>query len=57
MSTDKVSAPLYDYSVVPFLRTLKNLIHIFDKAEQHAKEKGENVDDYVKLQIISDMKE
>lgn len=51
------SAPLYDYSVVPFTRTIKNLVAIFDKAEQYAKENGDNVDDYIKLQIHPDMKE
>lgn len=51
------SAPLYDYSVVPFTRSIKNLVAIFDKAEQYAKENGDNVDDYIKLQIHPDMKE
>lgn len=57
MSKTEASAPLYDYSIVPFIRTLKNLVYIFDKAEKHAEEKGENVEDYIKLQMISDMKE
>lgn len=50
------SAPLYDFSVVPFTRSIKSLLTIFDKAEQHAKEKGDNIDDYVELQIYPDMK-
>jgi len=47
---------MYDYSIVPFTRTMKNLLCCMDKAEQYAKEKGENVEDYVDLQIHPDMK-
>lgn len=51
-----ISPPLYEYSIVPFNRSMKNLLQIMTKAEKHAAEKGENVDDYLKLQIYSDMK-
>lgn len=51
------AAPLYEYSIVPFVRSMKNLVHVMDKAEQHAKDKGENVEDYTKLKIYPDMKE
>lgn len=47
---------MYDYSIVPFIGSMKNLLHCMDKAEQYAKEKGENVEDYVNLQIHPDMK-
>lgn len=50
------SAPLYDFSIVPFTRSIKSLLAIFDKAEQYAKENGENVEDYINLQIHPDMK-
>lgn len=35
---------------------MKNLLHCMDKAEAHAKEKGENIEDYIQLQIYPDMK-
>lgn len=50
------NSPLYDYSIVPFTRSIKNLLHCMGKAETYAKEKGENVDDYLQLQLYSDMK-
>lgn len=50
------SAPLYDFSVVPFARSVRSLLAIFEKAEQYAKEKGDNIDDYIELQIHPDMK-
>lgn len=51
-----MSSPLYEYSMVPFIRSMKNLQACMAKAEDYAKEKGENVDDYVELQIHPDMK-
>lgn len=54
--TKKSSAPLYDFSVVPFTLTIKNLLDILGKAEEHAKEKGDNIEDYLDLQIHPDMK-
>lgn len=50
------SAPLYDFSVVPFTRSIKNLLAILDKAEKHAREAGDNIEDYIQLQIHPDMK-
>lgn len=50
------SAPLYDFSVVPFTKSIKGLIAIFDKAEQYAESKGEDVNSYIQLQIHPDMK-
>lgn len=49
------SAPLYDYSVVPMTSICKNILACMAKAEAYATEKGENVDDYLKLRIIADM--
>lgn len=49
-------SPMYDYSIVPFISGMKNLLHCMGKAEQYAKEKGENVEDYADLQIHPDMK-
>ena len=50
------SAPIYDYSVVPMLAITKNIIACMGKAEAYATEKGANVDDYLNLKIIEDMR-
>lgn len=50
------SSPMYAYAIIPFIRGMKNLLHCMSKAEEYAKEKGENVEDYMNLQIHPDMK-
>jgi len=51
-------APLsfYDISIPTFRNGLETLAQILSKAEQHAKEKGLNVDDYVNASLADDMK-
>lgn len=48
--------PLYDFSIVPFSNSLKNLLHCLNKAEEHAKSKGEDVNEYKDLRLYEDMK-
>jgi len=47
---------MYAYSIIPFINGMKNTLHCMDKAEQYAKEKDEDVEDYLNLQIHPDMK-
>jgi len=49
-------SPMYAYSIIPFINGMKNTLHCMDKAEQYAKEKDEDVEDYLNLQIHPDMK-
>lgn len=56
MSPRTESQLLYDSSIALFLRTTKNILHIMDRAEEHAKDKGENIEEYAKLQLYPDMK-
>lgn len=51
------SAPLYDFTIVPFKKTMQNLLHIMDKAEKYATENGQDVESYTKLRIYADMGE
>lgn len=55
MSSENV--PLYEYSIAIFLNTMKNLAYVLNKAEQHAKDNGEDVEKYTKLKIYPDMRE
>ena len=50
-----MSTGLYDLSVPVFMRGLKNLLNILDKAEAHAKEKGVDADAWLSLRLIEDM--
>ncbi|KAK5073886.1 hypothetical protein LTS08_002015 [Lithohypha guttulata] len=50
------SNALYDYSVNIFISSIQNLLVCMTKAEKYAEEQGDNVDDYVQLQIHPDMK-
>jgi len=43
--------------MVPFIRMMQNLRDIMGKAEEHAKEKQEDVENYAKLRIYHDMGE
>lgn len=50
------STALYDYSIPVFVHMLQNVLAFMTKAEEYAKEKGDNIDDYTELRIHPDMK-
>lgn len=47
---------LYDVSITTFLKSLKTLSHILDKAESYAKEHGNDPDAYASVTLAADMK-
>ncbi len=47
---------LYDASIPTFRKGLNTLLHILEKAEEHAKQTGIKADDYVTAALCEDMK-
>lgn len=60
LASDRMASqnvPLYEFSATIFVKSLRNLAHILDTAEQYAKDKGEDVEKYTKLKVHPDMRE